>query len=79
MKEELDSVMKLERKMNLIKEGQIILSVAPNLIFKYIYNTYENIKSTQNKQLFEFFIINVKEMILTYILTSDIIINVKFH
>ncbi len=76
MKKELESIMKLERQMNIVKEQEILFTVFPNMIFKHIYTTYDLIKDTQNKQLFEFFITNVKEIILNYILVSDNFINV---
>jgi hypothetical protein len=75
-KSSLAIFMKKERELNFIRDQDILMTIAPDLIFKFINETYEIVKNTRIKQLLEFFLINFKEILLEYIIASDLIVNV---
>ena len=68
--------MKQERELNIIKDEEALLTILPEKLFNYILDTYGYVKTTRIKQLYEFFLIDIKEILLIYALSSDHIINV---
>ena len=76
LKTHLDFLMKQEREHNTIKEQEVLLTLMPEKLFKNFQDTYDIVKKTRIKQLYEFFLIDIKEIILNYVLATDYIINV---
>ena len=71
--------MKQERDLNIINENDVLITILPEKLFKFILDTYDYIKNNRIKQLYEFFLIDIKDIILNYVIASDCIINVIIY
>ena len=71
--------MKQERDLNIINENDVLITILPEKLFKFILDTYDYIKKNRIKQLYEFFLIDIKDIILNYVIASDCIINVIIY
>ena len=52
--------MKQERDLNIINENDVLITILPEKLFKFILDTYDYIKKNRIKQLYEFFLIDIK-------------------